>query len=155
MSFSDAPCRTGQVLHCWVLLIGQVYLNVTCRQGYTSCGCCFSLRLANVSLKNNRTSRHIFGAWNSRPPPSLLTAILAWKSAVGTMGMGPPCFPNFLSKLSCTDTTEKNRRSFLHQEADRFRTDDSLHPQSGLEPSNGLVTDRTSGPSSCPDGCFS
>lgn len=34
----------------------------------------------------------------------LLTAILAWKSAVGTMGMGPPCFPNFLSKLSCTDT---------------------------------------------------
>lgn len=39
----------------------------------------------------------------------LLTATLAWKSAVGTIGMGPPCLPNFLSKLSCTDTGRKNR----------------------------------------------
>lgn len=66
-------------------------------------------------------------------PPSQhsLTAILAWKSAVGTMGMGPPCFPNFLSKLSCTDTggekpsrTKSSGDRGTQQEAQR--TQDSL-----------------------------
>lgn len=37
----------------------------------------------------------------------ILTAIRAWNSEVGTTGMDPPCFPNFLSRLSWTDTEEK------------------------------------------------
>lgn len=91
--------------------------------------------------------RHVWSLDAPPPSPSLLTAILAWKSAVGTMGMGPPCFPNFLSKLSCTDTTEKSRRvhsSSRKRSRPRLRTGQSLHSQSGLEPSSGLV-----GPSSC------
>ena len=40
----------------------------------------------------------------------VLTEILAWNSDVGTMGMEPPCFPNFLSKLSWTDTEERRER---------------------------------------------
>lgn len=39
----------------------------------------------------------------------LLTAILSWNSEVGTIGMAPPCFPNFLSKLSWTDTKGRER----------------------------------------------
>lgn len=37
---------------------------------------------------------------------STLTDILSWNSAVGTMGIVPPCFPNFLSKLSWTDMSK-------------------------------------------------
>lgn len=94
MSFSDAPCRTGQALHCWLLLIGQVYLNVTCRHGYTSCGCCFSLRLANVSLKNNLTSRHMFGAWKSvrpsPPPPVYSQRFWPGSQRLERWGWAPP-----------------------------------------------------------------
>ena len=85
MSFSDAPCRTGQALHIPDLQMGAVVTATP-------------------------------------PPPRLLTAILAWKSAVGTMGMGPPCFPNFRSKLSCTDTRETKRRK-SQEEAPTPRTE--------------------------------
>lgn len=59
----------------------------------------------NISLSNNL----MFQAEAASETGSL-TAILAWKSAVGTMGMGPPCFPNFRSKLSCTDTSRGRER---------------------------------------------
>ena len=40
----------------------------------------------------------------------VLTEMRSWNSEVGTMGMAPPCFPNFLSRLSWTDTAEKTER---------------------------------------------
>lgn len=39
----------------------------------------------------------------------ILTAIRAWNSEVGTTGMDPPCFPNFFSRLSWTDTEERRQ----------------------------------------------
>lgn len=46
----------------------------------------------------------------------ILTATRAWNSAVGTTGMGPPCFPNFLSRLSCTDTGRQECKNELNDE---------------------------------------
>lgn len=50
-----------------------------------------------------------FSHTHTQTTTKILTATLAWKSEVGTTGIGPPCLPNFLSKLSWTDTKRQER----------------------------------------------
>lgn len=60
------------------------------------------LRL-QFSYQNTVTVKKTAAKW-------LLTDILSWNSAVGTTGIVPPCFPNFLSKLSWTDTRKGKKK---------------------------------------------
>lgn len=116
MSFSDAPCR-GAALSTTAAL-NQLYEPAAPAGLLTNwvSASKHASRPPEATTDQHRLNSRHFYLQVCASHHRVLTATLAWKSAVGTTGMGPPCLPNFLSRLSCTDTGAQRRREKTNQQ---------------------------------------